>query len=89
MERRAGAFPAAAHSAPIFILRDRQHDAIFAELKRRRLAALKAMAEPDPLLSASEQANVLGALRERGIIDAQEVPILIARAQPSARPTIH
>jgi hypothetical protein len=64
----------------IMILRDRQHDAIFAELQRRRHAALKAMAEPDPLLPAAEQANVLAVLRERGIIDTQEVPVLIARA---------
>ena len=64
----------------IRILRDRQHDAILSELKRRRLAALKTMAEPDPLLSPAEQANLLNALRERGIVAAQQIPDILARA---------
>jgi hypothetical protein len=63
----------------IFILRNRQHDAILAELKRRRSAAFKVLAEPDPLLSPAAQANVYGALKEQGILDASEIPALLAR----------
>jgi hypothetical protein len=64
----------------IRILRDRRHDAILAELKRRRIAALEVMAEPDPLLSPEEQANLLAALRQRGIVDERQIPDILARA---------
>jgi hypothetical protein len=64
----------------IFILRDRQHDTIFEELKRRRTAALKSLAEPDPLLSAGQQANILAALRQQGIVEEQQIPDILARA---------
>jgi hypothetical protein len=63
----------------IFILRNRQHDDIFAALKRRWITALKAKVEPDPLLLPAEQANLYALLKERGILEASEIEPLLAR----------
>jgi hypothetical protein len=65
----------------ILILKDKRHDAIFAELKLRRRTMLEAMIEPDPLLSSEEQAKRYGALCNLGILDATQVPQLVARAK--------
>jgi hypothetical protein len=64
----------------IMILRNRQHDAVVAEISRRRRAALKALAEPNPLLGPQEQANLLAALRREGILGDQDIPDILARA---------
>jgi hypothetical protein len=63
----------------IFILRNRQHDDIFAELKRRRITALQAKVEPDPLLSPAAQANLYALLQQQSILEASEIPPLLAR----------
>jgi hypothetical protein len=64
----------------VMILKDKHHDEVIAELRRRRRAALAALAEPDPLLSRAEQANLLASLRNLGILDAARIPNLLARA---------
>jgi len=66
--------------AELMILKDRQHDTILEELRRRRREALQALAEPDPLLTPAEQANLYAGLANLGIMAQSEIPDRMARA---------
>lgn len=53
-------------------LRDRQYDALLAAIEGRRIAAQRALAEPDPLLAFEEQMQVLNDLHDAGVISDEE-----------------
>jgi hypothetical protein len=52
----------------IRLLRDKQYDALLGAIETRRIAAQRAMAEPDPLLTFDEQMQVLSDLHDAGIL---------------------
>jgi len=56
----------------IKLLRDWRFDAIRAAIEARRIAALRALAEPDPLLTCDEQRQQLFELYENGVISQTE-----------------
>jgi len=58
--------------ASIELLHDKRYDAILKAIEERRLAAQRQLAEPDPLLTAEEQMNVLNDLRDEDIISDEE-----------------
>ncbi|HWB43900.1 MAG TPA: hypothetical protein VG900_00510 [Hyphomicrobiaceae bacterium] len=56
----------------VLILADRTGDQILAEIEARRIAALRALAVPDPLATLEEQMTTLTFLKEDGLISAEE-----------------
>lgn len=54
------------------LLRDKQYPALLAAIEERRIAAQRALAEPDPLLAFEEQMQILNDLHDCGIISEDE-----------------
>jgi hypothetical protein len=54
------------------LIRDGQYEAIVSAIDERRIAALRAMAKPDPLLHPQEQVQLLDELHEAGMISDDE-----------------
>lgn len=65
----------------VILLQDSQYDALLAAIEHRRIAALRQMAEPDPLLTIEEQLDLLSTLRDAEIISEAEQAEFAARAQ--------
>lgn len=64
----------------ILLLRDRHYDAILAAIEERRIAALRQLVRPDPLLTLNEQMQTLDELREADIISGDEYQQAAQRA---------
>lgn len=62
-------------------LRDKQYDALVAEIDKRRISALRALARPDPLLHPEEQVQLLDELLEAGVLDEEEHSRAVERAE--------
>ena len=56
----------------ILFIRDKQYENILAAIEQRRIAALRALAEPDPLLMLDEQMQMLDELRDHDVISDEE-----------------
>ena len=67
--------------AGLTLLRDKQYEAILAEIEQRRIAALRQLVEPDLLLTFEEQARVLGELRHDEVISDEEYDRAVKRAE--------
>ncbi len=65
----------------LLFIRDRQYEALVAEIDSRRIAALRALAEPDPLLHTEEQVQVLDELLKAEILTEAEHARAVERAE--------
>ena len=70
----------------LFIVRDRQHDAIVGLLQTKRLEALRRLSSPDPANSPAEETAKLAMLRREGAITDQEFVALVAAQGSSTVP---
>lgn len=62
-------------------LRDRQYETLVAEIETRRVAALRALAAPDPLLHPEEQVQLLDEMLESGVLSEEEHRRAVERAE--------
>jgi hypothetical protein len=63
------------HATPyprITLLEDRQYGEMLAAIEQRRIAAMRQLCEPDPLLTVEEQIEILDGLHADGIISGDE-----------------
>jgi hypothetical protein len=71
------------------VLKDARCDAILAELESRRIAAMRRMAEPDPLIDDEGRRDLLDALVEAGDLgEADRAAALAAGEAAAADPTL-
>jgi hypothetical protein len=68
----------------VHVLKDKKEDAIVAELERRRVSALRALAEPDPALTFGEQADRLDRLPADGALSKDEHAAALRRAEDAS-----
>lgn len=62
-------------------VRDKQYETLMAEIEKRRIAALRALARPDPLLYPEEQVQLLDELLEAGALTEEEHAKAVERAE--------
>jgi hypothetical protein len=65
----------------LLFLRNRQYETIVAEIEKRQVAALRALADPDPLLQPEEQVQLLDELLETGVLTEEEHARAVERAE--------
>lgn len=65
----------------LLFLRDRHYDKLVAEIDRRRIAALRSLADPDPLLHPEEQVQLLDDLLEAEILTDEEHARAVERTE--------
>jgi hypothetical protein len=65
----------------LLFLRNRQYDTLVAEIEKRRVAALRALADSDPLLQPEEQVQLLDELLETDVLTEEEHARAVERAE--------
>ena len=71
-------------SIEIVVDHDKNRDAIIAEIERRRMKSLRAMAKPDPLSTPEQERAKLAWLRTQNALDDEELQYFLDRIRSAA-----